>query len=115
MGTDEKPGTLTPAARLAYVAAFEAITDGRNRDAAMALRGLDDAQLEELAVICGDVRTMAEAALRVNAGSLGTPAARRIRARADRKAVAEALRRAGTREPAELLGRLEDVDRAVTP
>lgn len=30
----------------------------------------------------------------INRGSLGTPAARRIRARADRKAVAEALRRA---------------------
>jgi hypothetical protein len=60
--SEDKPETLTPDARTAYVAAFEAITDGRNRDAAMALRGLDDAQLTELAVICGDVRTMAEAA-----------------------------------------------------
>lgn len=60
-GGTRPPGTLTPAARLAYAAAFEAIADGRNRDAAMALRGLDDAQLEELAVICGDVRVMAEA------------------------------------------------------
>lgn len=95
--TDDKP-PVTPEARLAYVAAFEAITDGRNRDAAFALRGLGDAQIEELAVICGDVRTMAESLRRINRGSLGTPAARRIRARADKGAVAEALRRAAVNE-----------------
>ena len=100
MTKDKPPVTLTPEARLAYVAVFEAITDGRNQDAAMALRGLDDAQLTELAVICGDVRVMAEAALRINAGSLGTPAARRIRARADKAAVTEALRRAAENEEA---------------
>lgn len=113
MTDDKPPVTLTPEARMAYVAVFEAITDGRNRDAAMALRGLDDARLEELAVICGDVRTMAEAMLSVNRGSLGTPAARRIRARADKDAVAEALRRAAVSEEAPDGNVLDEIDEAV--
>lgn len=48
------------------------------------------------AAAAGDER--AAITIQVNAGSLGTPAARRIRSRADRKAVAEVLRRARENE-----------------
>jgi hypothetical protein len=61
---DRPPETPTPAARLAYSGVFEAITDGWNRKAVGLLRDLDPAQLDELALICGDVRTLAEAELR---------------------------------------------------
>jgi hypothetical protein len=63
MGTDEKPEPLNRAALdRAYIAVFTAITEGRNHVAAAVLRDLAPENLTELAVICGDVRTMAEAA-----------------------------------------------------
>lgn len=65
---DRPPETLTDAARLAYGAVFEAITDGWNRKAALRLRDLDPAQLDELAAIGGDVRTLAEAERRRRGG-----------------------------------------------
>ena len=63
MGTYDKPEPLNRAALdRAYVAVFKAITEGRNHVAAAVLRDLAPENLTELAVICGDVRTMAEAA-----------------------------------------------------
>jgi hypothetical protein len=53
-----------PAVLLAYQAAFAAVADGRNREAAQVLRDLGPEQLDELHVICGDVQTTAEAELR---------------------------------------------------
>lgn len=58
---DRPPETLTPAARFAYGFVFWAVMEGENRKAALRLRDLDPAQLDELAAIGGDVRTLAEA------------------------------------------------------
>lgn len=52
----------------AYRDVFEAVTSGENRKAARLLSGLGAAQLDELAVICGDVQVMAEAERRGRAG-----------------------------------------------
>jgi hypothetical protein len=53
--------TENPAAGWPYLEVFADIADGRNRTAALMLRGLTPANLTELHVICGDVRTLVEA------------------------------------------------------
>jgi hypothetical protein len=45
----------------AYQAVFGAVTDGRNRAAALVLRDLSPENLTELHVICGDVQVMVKA------------------------------------------------------
>jgi hypothetical protein len=72
-----------PAVLLAYQAAFAAVADGRNWEAAQVLRDLGPEQLDELHVICGDVQTTTEAELRrhdpaVVATFQSTPAASRV-------------------------------------
>jgi len=52
---------LDGTAARAYQAVFAAITDGKNREAALVLRDLSPENLTELHVICGDVQIMVEA------------------------------------------------------
>lgn len=62
----EPPGPAATAR--AYLEVFADIADGRNRTAALTLRGLSPDALAELIVICGDVATMTAAEQRARGG-----------------------------------------------
>jgi hypothetical protein len=64
MMIDPEDQPMNPATLAAYQAVFGAIADGRHREAARVLHGLEPGHLAELHVICGAVQTMAEAELR---------------------------------------------------
>lgn len=72
MQAGEREPLTTAAAGRAYEAVFTAVRDGENRTAALVLRELGADQLAELIVICGYVRTMAEAEQRRRAGEAGS-------------------------------------------
>jgi len=77
MMNDPEDPPLNPALLHAYKTVLAAVADGRNRDAARALRDtLNLEHLAELHVICGDVRVMVEAEQRRRGADVAFAAAR---------------------------------------
>jgi hypothetical protein len=75
--SDTEDPPLNPALLHAYKTVLAAVADGRNRDAARALRDtLNLEHLAELHVICGDVRVMVEAEQRRRGADVAFAAAR---------------------------------------